>query len=58
MFFTKADDPAKIESFSNSLGKKRPCFAEIFIGCPVGIFVFFYLEFDVVGFGFLVPSSQ
>jgi hypothetical protein len=24
MFFTKADDPAKIESFNNNLGKKGP----------------------------------
>jgi hypothetical protein len=38
--------------------EKGPCFAEIFIGCPARNFVFFYLEFDVVGFGFLVPSSQ
>jgi hypothetical protein len=41
MFFTKADDPAKIESFNNSLGKKGPVLQKYLLAVLLGILYFF-----------------
>jgi hypothetical protein len=41
MFFTKADDPAKIESFNNSLGKKGPVLQKYLLAVLLGFLYFF-----------------